>query len=262
MMGFRWFPTRVPVLAGVFLLSSGLCGAQVVAPDSVVLPPRDDIPGILTFLSPLLLPKVIQDEARLKEYIRSGELSADRGTYSDLYGVDLIFDRAVRLSWNNLFEALFISFVSVLDHDRFGIRLPIVGILLWFPLTSEFHEEYLERINALPRRLYSDSPRNAPGDRDKLQHFFGSALLAYLTESDNSAERIGNFIEWGEDKFIVDGVFDERDVRANRDGQRFGIGLLSTPDLRPSTILRADSLALGAVLPGRQGRISIPWEVQ
>jgi hypothetical protein len=125
-----------------------------------------------------------------------------------------------------------------MEHRNFGIRIPVVGPLLWVPLTSEFPEEFHKRVHALPTRLYADTPPDSDGDRDKLQHFFGSAFLSYTFESPGVSERIGEFIEWGEDKFVVEGALDERDNRANRQGQRFGLWLLSDDSVRPSRFLR------------------------
>jgi hypothetical protein len=143
-----------------------------------------------------------------------------------------------------------------MDHQRVGVRLPLIGAILWFPLTSEFGGEFRARVDALPSRLYADTPPGRGGDRDKLQHFFGSAFLTAVTESAESADRVGLFIEWGEERFIVGGLNDERDVRANRQGERFGLHLLSDPDTRPSRFFTTDvpgepaaPLDRGAVLP-------------
>jgi hypothetical protein len=113
-----------------------------------------------------------------------------------------------------------------------GIRAPVIGAILWVPLTSEFPDEFSSRVNALPRWLYDDTPPE--GDRDKLQHFFGSALVTLLFESPETAQRIGDFVEWGEEAFILGGVSDERDKRANVNGQRFGMNLLEGLNVRPS----------------------------
>jgi hypothetical protein len=142
------------------------------------------------------------------------------------------------LSWNNVYEALFLSFVATMEHARVGIRIPLLGPLFWFPLTSEFPEDFQRRVEALPNRLYPDTPDDQQGDRDKLQHFFGSALLACACNSRAAADRVGTFVEWGEDLFVVDGSLDERDIRANRQGQDFGIRLLEEPSLRPSQFFR------------------------
>ncbi|MBI4534635.1 MAG: hypothetical protein HY708_00055 [Ignavibacteriae bacterium] len=203
-----------------------------------VFAPSEGFPEIVTFFAPVFFPKVIQDGYQLKMYIRSEEFNDFRASFGDVYAVDAIFDRAVRLSWNNLYEALLISFVATMDHNKFGVRLPVVGALFWVPLTSEFDDEFRARVDALPGRLYPDSPSGRAGDRDKLQHFFGSALLTYTFESLEAAERVGRFIEWGEDLFIVDGVLDDRDFRANVQGQDFGLRLLDDNSVRPSMFLK------------------------
>jgi hypothetical protein len=218
------------------------------------LPPREQVPAFMTFLSPLLIPKVLQDCARLKEYVRSGELLAARGAHGDLYAVDCVFDRAMRLCWNNVYEALLVSAFALMDHRRVGVRLPLIGAILWFPLTSEFDEEFRARVDALPSRLYADTPPGHGGDRDKLQHFFGSAFLTALAESPEGADRFGLFIEWGEEQFIVGGVNDERDVRANRQGQRFGLHVLSDPDTRPSRFFTTD-VSRGPAAPPDRGAV-------
>jgi hypothetical protein len=108
----------------------------------------------------------------------------------------------------------------------------VLGPVLWFPLSSEFPEEFDARLAALPRRVYADSPPG--GDRDKLQHFFGSAYAALLTESEESAALMGEFVEWGEERFVVEGTADPRDARANAQGRSFGNALLLDPLLLPS----------------------------
>ncbi|MDH3251367.1 MAG: hypothetical protein OEM41_01170 [Ignavibacteria bacterium] len=195
----------------------------------------EGIPEILRFFAPFLLPKLMQDAYRLKEYIRSDSFARVRAFRGDRAAVDDIFHQSMILSWGNTYEALFLSFVGTMDHRRFGVRLPVLGPLLWFPLTSEFEDEFGARVNALPRLLYDDSPEE--GDRDKLQHFFGSAFITYTFESSESAERIGDFVERGEELFVVDGVLDERDTRANRQGQAFGVKLLRGLPARPSDCL-------------------------
>jgi len=89
----------------------------------------------------------------------------------------------------------------------------------------------------LPSRIFADTP--AWGDRDKLQHFFGSALAAALTESEETAAHVGEFVEWGEDMFIVEGTVESRDTEANRRGARFGLALLLDRSVLPSSFMRA-----------------------
>jgi len=203
-------------------------------------PAHERAPAVLRFLSPLLVPKVFQDCYLLREYVRSGELSALRHGHGDLYAVDCIFDRAMQICWDNEYEALLVSAFALMDHERFGVRLPVIGLVLWFPLTSEFRDEFSARVDSLPSHLYRDTPPGREGDRDKLQHFFGSAFLTALTESPAGADRFGLSIEWGEELFIVGGVNDARDVRANRQGERFALALLADPDARPSRYMTTE----------------------
>ena len=227
---------RVLVATAAFYASSP--GQTPLPP----LPPREHVPALMTFLSPLLVPKVLQDCYMLREYVCSEELAAGRAAHGDLYAVDCVFDRAMRLCWNNVYEALLVSAFALMDHHRVGVRIPLIGAVLWFPLSSEFEREFRARVDVLPSRLYADTPPGEGGDRDKLQHFFGSAFLTTLTESAEGVDRFGLFIEWGEEQFIVGGVNDERDVRANRQGERFGLRLLSDPDARPSGFFTTDTL--------------------
>lgn len=226
-------------MAARVLIILMLCGSAPAIHGQVpVFPEREEIPELVSFFAPVVFPKVIQDGFALKQYIRSAEFRQFRDTFGDLFAVDAIFDKAMRLSWNNSYQALWISLFATMDHSKFGVRIPVLGPLIWVPLTSETEEEFRARIAELPRRLYPDSPAGGAGDRDKLQHFFGSAFLAYVFESRDAAERIGEFIEWGEDKVIVDGALDERDFRANRHGQDFGLRLLEDRNVLPSSFFR------------------------
>jgi hypothetical protein len=223
--------------AGVGLLlmvASGL-RAQSAAPEPEFAP-YEEVPGILTVLSPFLLPKVLADTWTLRDYVRGEEFLEFRTRWGDRYAVDAIFDTAVRLCWNNTGLALLISFLASMDHRRVGVDLPVVGPLIWLPLTSEFEEEFQERVERLPCAIYADTGPDGC-DRDKLQHFFGSAFLAYVTESRGAAQRVGDFVEWGEGQFIVGGANEPRDLRANHQGQMFGLALLSDHRSRPSAFL-------------------------
>jgi hypothetical protein len=202
-----------------------------------VFEPLDTIPEALSFFAPIFFPKLLQDEYRLKEYIRGKDFAEFRGIYGDRQAVDAIFNRALHLCWNNTGEALLICLLSTMDHRSFGIRLPLLGDLLWVPLTSEFPDEFRARVDALPGMLYADTPPGKAGDRDKLQHFFGSAYLTILTESREAADRSGLFIEWGEERFVVGGVNDPRDIRADRQGAAFALRLMADLELRPSGFL-------------------------
>jgi hypothetical protein len=149
--------------------------------------------------------------------------------------VDYLFREGLSLSWGNTGEALFICMLATFDHRTIGIRLPLIGAVLWIPLTGEFWEAFERRVAALPSALYADSPPE--GDRDKLQHFFGSAFLTTVAGSSETADDVGQFVETGEEEFVVGGVNDPRDTRANRQGQRFAVALMGRADALPSEFL-------------------------
>ncbi len=199
--------------------------------------PRASVPKVLQLLGGLFFPKLVQDVSQLKAYLTSDAYALLRRHYGDPYAMDALFDRAMTLSWGNAYEALFISLLSTLEHRRVTFDLPLLGSILSFPLTSEFEDEFRVRVDALPGRLYPDSPDGSFQDKDKLQHFFGSALLVYLSESRDASERMGEFIERGERQFVPDRGIDERDVRANRQGQLFGLALLQDQSVLPSHYL-------------------------
>ncbi len=204
---------------------------------SALFPPRPEIPEAVSFFVPFILPKIIQDVFQLREFIAGEEFSAFRIAHGDITAVDAIFDKAMRLSLNNTYEALFISLVATMEHRRVDVRIPVVKIIIPLPLTSESAEEFQQRVQCLPSRLYADSPRSEHGDKDKLQHFFGSAFATYVSESRESAEAVGNFVEAKESRYVPGEVVDMRDLRANRQGQAFGLALLGGLPAWPSDFL-------------------------
>ncbi len=212
--------------------------AQVVAPHADSLEPylRFEDSSPLSCLVTLLPPFFLQHELELKAFVGSRKFSRLRTAYGDRNAMDIIFVRAMKLTDNNTAVALFLSTLACFDHRMVGLRIPVFN--LFFPLTNESEDEFNRRVANLPSHLYLDSPPERAGDRDKLQHFFGSALLSFVFESRGSADRVGEFVEEGEEAVIVDGVNDERDKSANREGQRFGSALLSDNHLLPSRYLR------------------------
>ncbi len=183
-------------------------------------------------------PLFIEHGMEMKSFIRSTAFKKLRGMFGDLRSVDAIYVRAMCLTNNNTALALLLASLATFDHRLIGFKVPLLKIQL--PLSDESKEDFSRRVNSLPSRLYEDTPHDATGDRDKLQHFFGSAFLAVICESRKPADRFGTFIEEGEDLFIVGGVNDERDMRANREGQKFGMALLENNHHLPSEYLRVE----------------------
>ena len=109
--------------------------------------------------------------------------------------------------------------------------------MLTLPLTLESIDQFRMRYGNLPSRVFSDSADTVSNDKDKLQHFFGSAYLAFTEGGDNIAEHIGDWIERGEESFVVGGRDDVRDRKANALGQEFGLMLLDDEYAVPSDVL-------------------------
>lgn len=224
------------------LLALGLAMARQASSQTPETP-GDSLARYLQFEDPSPLsclftwfpPFFIQHGIELKAFIRSGTFRRIRQKYGDPRALDAIFIRAMQLTNNNTAVALLLSAISSFDHRLVGVRVPVFR--LFFPLSDESDEEFARRVRHLPAKLYADSPRDSSGDRDKPQHFFGSAFFTFICESEASADRFGEFIERGEDAFIVGGVDDERDRRANHQGQRFGAALLDDNRRLPSDYL-------------------------
>jgi hypothetical protein len=144
----------------------------------------------------------------------------------------MIYLRALGESEGEIGTALFAALIASFEHPTIPLT---IGIDL--PLTLEPHEAFTRRIALLPRHLYADNPTG--GDRDKLQHFFGSAWLAYALDHAELADLTGLFVEAGESLFIRGGVNDPRDVRTNRLGQLFVELLRRHPNALPSTMFKA-----------------------
>jgi hypothetical protein len=193
---------------------------------------RFDDPGPFEALFTWYPPLLIRNGIDLKDFIRSDAFAAYRRFAGDARAADAIYVRAMSLTANNTAVALLIATVATFDHYVVGVRVPLLN--LWFPLSNESREEFDARVRNLPSKLYADSPPGPRGDRDKLQHFFGSAFIALAFESQGAARRVGDFIEVGEDAAIVDGVNDARDERADWNGREFGAALMADNRLYPS----------------------------
>lgn len=201
--------------------STGPTPSPGLVPSDLSVPDFSPFGFLLTYFPSELIGNGIE----LKSYVRSRRFRDLRKSFGDLRAVDAIYIRALRLTDGNTGMALLYSSIAAMDHRIVGIKIPLLKLFL--PLSNESAEEFGSRVANLPSHFYVDVPQNEAGDRDKLQHFFGSAFVAYTFESRGAAERIGNFIEWGEDAFIVDGAYDKRDLRANLQGREFGLALLN-----------------------------------
>ncbi len=212
------------LLSAATLREDSLCGGDYIPEDSSWLD------------AAYFFPAFLRDRSSLEKYIRDPRFQALRRECGDTIAVDLIFARAFEIADGSMGHALLIASLATFDHFRIGVIFPLLGVVS-FPLGLESRGEYNVRYAHLPRRILPDSIGRSRRDRDKLQHFFGSAYLTYSFDSKFIAQTVGNFVEWGEPLFIAGGDYDERDKYANRLGQEFGKRLLNGDKVLPSDIL-------------------------
>ncbi len=217
--------TRDILLTAVALMlmcRAATCRGQDTAATSLPVPPvLEDVNPLQEAVFPLLIPLIFNNVQELKRKICDDEFARIRREWGDRYAVDVVFRWSEQLCWNNRAMALFVAFLATIEHRRVGFRLPLLGPLIWLPLSGEFTDEFQARVALLPAHMFPDSPADDYGDKDKLQHFFGSAFLDYVFGGSDPAERVGDFIEWGEDAFVIEGSYDIRDLEANHRGRRF-----------------------------------------
>lgn len=187
-------------------------------------------------LGGLFTPQLIQDTKDIRKYVRDGRFAELLRRCGDLRAVDGIFQKALRVAEFSIARALFLSMMACLEHQNVAVDMPVVGAV-GLPLTFEEDSLFHARTTNLPAHIYEDSPPSGHGDRDKLQHFFGSAYIAYVSGSPELARATGNFVEWGEAQMIVGGADDARDRRANKQGETFGHDLIYVKTLLPSDYL-------------------------
>jgi hypothetical protein len=204
-----------------------------------VMPPLDDVHPLQEAVLPLLIPVIFNNVHELKQMLCDEEFARVRRVWGDRVAVDVVFRWSEQLCWNNRAVALFVAFLATIEHRKVGFRVPWLGPLLWLPLSGEFSEEFDDRVQKLPAHMFPDSPQGEFGDKDKLQHFFGSAFLAYVFGGAEPAERVGDFIEWGEEAFVIDGTYDVRGLEANRRGRRFAEQLREDRQALPSSQMDA-----------------------
>ncbi len=181
-------------------------------------------------------PQVVRDTEIIRTYIRDPRFAELMRRCGDMRAIDGIYIRALRIAEYNIMRGLLLSMMAVLGHQEIEFRMPVLKTLS-IPLSFEEDSLFARRVRNLPRRIYEDSPGTASGDRDKLQHFFASAYIAYASESPELASGAGNAVEWGEAQFIVGGADDPRDKRANKQGELFGRDLIVVKNLLPSDYL-------------------------
>ncbi len=190
--------------------------------------------SLFRFLGNVVTPDLVKDTERIRTYVRDGRFAILLKRCGEMRAIDAIYLKALKIAEHSIGRALFLSLVATLEHRDIDLKVPIIGSV-GLPLTFEEDSTFNARMSNLPAKIYADTPPE--GDRDKLQHFFGSAYIAYTSESREFARTSGDLVEWGEAKLVVGGVDDDRDRRANSQGERFGHDLLTIKNLLPSDYL-------------------------
>lgn len=180
-----------------------------------------------------LKPSWLHHAGQLRRYICSERFRGLVGAGRDRDAVDSIFANAMMIADNDVADALLAATVACFDHTTIHVRLGLFTLPV--PLSIDTDSiDACTRAN-LPSRLFQDTPRE--GDRDKLQHFFGSAYIQWISNSTAATGLFGKGIEWLEPALIVGGSDDERDIRADKLGQAFAILISNYYYVAPSVIL-------------------------
>ncbi|MEN3038635.1 MAG: hypothetical protein ABDI07_05705 [Candidatus Kryptonium sp.] len=174
---------------------------------------------------------------KLRDFIRSEDFRNLKQKLGDVRSIDLIYKKSLVLCDYDIENALLVCGFASLSHRKINFKIPLIGLKIPIILTSESKENYERRIKNLPSRIFSDTI----DDKDKLQHFFFSAYIAYKNAGRRTADKIGLLVEEGE-KIGLNLARDERDIIANRLGQSFGLSLHKNPFTLPSRFFRRDSI--------------------
>lgn len=172
----------------------------------------------------------------ISEFIASDYFKNLAQTNSDLALTDTIYLRAVRFKDYDYSEALLALTFAAIPYKTVPVRIPLLGLKLNFPLTSDCDSIFALKNRNLPKKFYDDTPAGNYGDKDKLAHFFGSAYISYTSRIFDLGNLIGYFVESFENKFKIQSAVDPRDMMTNTLGQLFGRILKKNKAILPSDV--------------------------
>lgn len=178
----------------------------------------------------------------ISEYISSEQFEELSKRTPQLALVDSIYIAALKFNNYNVSETLLGLTFGTIPYNIVPIKLPVIGIVIQYPLVSASDSVYKKKNKNLPRYLFKDTPKDDFGDKDKLAHFFGNAFLSYSQSIFDLTDLIGYFVEYFEDSFKVQTAADPRDIKANYLGKIFGQRLKNDKQALPSEILINKSL--------------------
>lgn len=161
---------------------------------------------------------------------------------NDLYAVDSIYLHAKDQLKGDLSETFLSLTFAAVPYNIVPIRLPVIHLMLNFPLISSADSIFKLKNHNLPALLFFDTPEDNFGDKDKIAHFFGSAFISYSSNIFDLGDLIGYFVEVFEESFEVQNQVDPRDIQANQLGNLFGKIIKKHKNVMPSQVLILKSL--------------------
>ncbi len=201
---------------------------------------------ILIFLFTLSLQaqqsKLSKSVNHLSEYIASKQFVELKNKIGDIAATDSIYAEAIKFTGKDYPDALLSLMLATVPYREVPIQIPLINLIINYPLTAADEETFLEKNNNLPSFLFLDTPENNYGDKDKLAHFFGSAFLSYESRFFDLGMLIGYFVEAFEESFKVQSSIDLRDLDVNEYGRLFGKILKEDKTILPSQIILLRSL--------------------
>jgi len=178
----------------------------------------------------------------LSNYILSDEYTSIKNSNDDLSMIDSLYKKAVSYHKGKIDEALLTVTFTSLAFYELPLLVPMIGIKINLPLVKVDRNLFEKKIDALPKNLFFNTPKNKFGDKDKIAHFFGSAYFSNTVTIFKLSKFMGIFVEFFEAAFKVDGFLDYRDMKVNNLGELFGLALRENPDLMPSQVLKLYNL--------------------
>lgn len=179
---------------------------------------------------------------QVSQFIASADFNQLRNKFGDIAATDSIYTEALRFNNYCYSETLLALMFATVPYREVPIQIPLINIIVKYPLISAEIETFLRKNDNLPRYLFIDSPDNVYGDKDKLAHFFGSAFLSFESRFFDLGELIGYFVEAFEESFKVQSAIDFRDLDVNEYGRLFGRLLKTDKSLLPSQIFYLRSI--------------------
>lgn len=156
---------------------------------------------------------------------------------NDLYAVDSIYLHAKAQLHGDLSETFLSLTFAAIPYKNVPIKLPLIHVILNFPLMCSADSIFKLKNHNLPAHLYFDTPDDNFGDRDKNTHYFGSAFISYSSNVIDLGNLIGYFVEVFEESFEVQNQVDPRDIQANQLGNLFGKIIKKHKNVLPSQVL-------------------------